>query len=125
MQDLLDPSQSTTVISYCDLDNLSDFKLDPPRGEAQAALLTISVILSTQSETRQVMADAVQLLRQEEVEVAKRTLRQLMHLVEITYKGSTRPQRPPVDGGAIPSHCKEVSAPVQTTHGGGVARICK
>ena len=71
-----DDARGFQLTSFCTLENLQDFKLDPPRTQAskkQAALVLISSVLQTSSAAQPAsfMVDSVQLLQQTEVNVVK------------------------------------------------------
>ena len=56
-----------SLVSYCALNDLTDFKLDPPKGKGiQAALVEIVSVLDTTPTT--FLTQSVQLLRSDEAE---------------------------------------------------------
>ena len=66
-----------TLTAFCTLDNLQDFKLDPPRGsKSQHALVIISDIFQGASETDSptLIVDSLQLLHRDDVEKVKETM---------------------------------------------------
>ena len=73
-------ARGVQLTSFCTLENLQDFKLDPPRTQAskkQAALVLISSILqeSSAGQPASFMVDSVQLLQQTEVDAVKGCLK--------------------------------------------------
>ena len=86
VKDLLheaDDAQCVQLTSFCTLDNLQDFKLDPPRAQPkkkQAALVMISSVLQTSSaeQSASFMVDSVQLLQPGEVDEVKRCLKRMV-----------------------------------------------
>jgi hypothetical protein len=77
------------------LDNLQDFKLDPPRAQPkkkQAALVMISAVLQTSSaeQSAAFMVDSVQLLQPGEVDAVKRCLKRLMFLTTLAGHMASR-----------------------------------
>ena len=88
--DLNDSPSATTpkfvLSSTCTLENLTSYKLDPPRGGTQHALVTITGKIDDVF-----VVDQVQLLDPGEAAEAKRSLSQLLHLaVRIYQKDSKR-----------------------------------
>jgi hypothetical protein len=78
--DDLKDSPSTTIPKFvlsstCTLENLTNYKLDPPRGGTQSALITITGKIDDVF-----VVDQVQLLREEEAAEAKQSLSQLLQL---------------------------------------------
>lgn len=92
-----------SVTAYCTLDNLTDFKLDPPKFKpSQAALISISSILGpAAADTEQpanvsMLVDSVQLLSADEAAHIKPVLRKMIYLATLTAQMSSRkrPQEP-------------------------------
>ena len=98
VKDLLneDPdSPACQLTSFCSLNNLQDFKLDPPRTRAdkkQAALVLISAVLQAGSaeQPASYMVDSVQLLQQSEVEFVKVSLKRLLFLTVLAGHMASR-----------------------------------
>ena len=70
-----------TLTAFCTLDNLQDFKLDPPRGsKSQHALVIISDIFQGASETDSptLIADSLQLLHRDDVQKVKEAMQKLL-----------------------------------------------
>lgn len=84
---LLDANDARDVrlSSFCTLENLQDFKLDPPRTQAEkkhVALVLISSVLQASSagQPASFAVDSVQLLQQTEVDAAKGCLKRMLFL---------------------------------------------
>ena len=98
VKDLLhddDDARGVQLTSFCTLDNLQDFKLDPPRTQAskkQAALVLISSILqeSSAGQPASFMVDSVQLLQQTEVDAVKICLKRMLFLTTLAGHMSSR-----------------------------------
>ena len=98
VKDLLHDDNGTSGVqltSFCTLENLQDFKLDPPRTQAskkQAALMLISSILQASSaeQPASFMVDSVQLLQQTEVDAVKRCLKRMLFLTALAGHMSSR-----------------------------------
>ena len=83
------------LTSFCTLENLQDFKLDPPRMQAnkkQPALVLISSMLqeSTDEQPASFMVDSVQLLQQTEVDAVKVCLKRMLFLTTLAGHMSSR-----------------------------------
>ena len=83
------------LTSFCTLENLQDFKLDPPRMQAnkkQPALVLISSMLqeSTAEQPASFMVDSVQLLQQTEVDAVKVCLKRMLFLTTLAGHMSSR-----------------------------------
>jgi hypothetical protein len=83
------------LTSFCTLENLQDFKLDPPRTHAnkkQAALVLISSVLQVSSagQPSSFMVDSVQLLQPAEVEAVKGCLKRMLFLTTLASHMSSR-----------------------------------
>ncbi len=96
-----DSTQGVTLTSICSLDNLQDFKLDPPRTTAvkkQTASVLISSFLPDSSADAPVlyMVDSVQLLQQSEVEGVKVALKHLLFLTVLARHMSSRKTTSPL-----------------------------
>jgi hypothetical protein len=98
VKDLLHDSPDAPPVqlsSFCLLDNLQDFKLDPPRTSAnkkQAALVLISSVLQMSSAGQPVsfMVDSVQLLQPAEVDAVKNCLKRLLFLTSLAGHMASR-----------------------------------
>ena len=95
--------QKYRIISYCTLDNLTDFKLDPPKSQkSQAALISITSVLETAAEGAErpanmtFLVDSIQLLSDDEANVMKPVLRKMIYLATLAAQMSSRkrPQEP-------------------------------
>ena len=103
MNDLLhDGPESSDVqlTSFCSLENLQDFKLDPPRTQAkkkQAALVLISSVLQINSAGQPVsfMVDSVQLLQPSEVDTVKSCLKRMLYLTTLAGHMTSRKRTAP------------------------------
>ena len=90
-----DDARGFQLTSFCTLENLQDFKLDPPRTQAskkQAALVLISSVLQTSSAAQPAsfMVDSVQLLQQTEVNVVKACFKRMLFLTTLAGHMSSR-----------------------------------
>ena len=88
-------ARGVQLTSFCTLENLQDFKLDPPRTQAskkQAALVLISSILQASSagQPASFMVDSVQLLQQTEVDAVKVCLKRMLFLTTLAGHMSSR-----------------------------------
>jgi hypothetical protein len=98
VKDLLheaDDAQCVQLTSFCTLDNLQDFKLDPPRAQPkkkQAALVLISSVLQTSSaeQSASFMVDSVQLLQPGEVDEVKRCLKRMVFFTTLAGHMASR-----------------------------------
>ena len=64
-----------TLSAICTLDNLPQYRLDPPRGGTQAALVTLTAKTDVSF-----VVESVQLLSSQEAAQAKQSLLKLLHL---------------------------------------------
>ena len=64
-----------TLSAICTLENVTQYKLDPPRGGTQAALVTL-----TAKTDDSFVVESVQLLSSDEADQAKQSLLKLLHL---------------------------------------------
>jgi hypothetical protein len=90
--DLLDGTECS-IISFCTLDTVTDFKLDPPRGsKSQEAFLSITHVLPARApdSAKQLIAECVQLLRADEVNVLKPTFQSKIYFATIASQMSSR-----------------------------------
>ena len=88
-------ARGVQLTSFCTLENLQDFKLDPPRTQAskkQAALVLISSVLqpSSAGQPASFMVDSVQLLQQTEVDAMKVCLKRMLFLTTLAGHMSSR-----------------------------------
>ena len=92
VKDILHYGPDTPVYqltSFCSLENLQDFKLDPPRSQSdkqkQAALVLISSVLQESSAGQPAcfMVDSVQLLTPTDVDKVKPCLKRLLYLTTL------------------------------------------
>ena len=88
-------ARGVQLTSFCTLENLQDFKLDPPRTQAskkQAALVLISSILqeSSAGQPASFMVDSAQLLQQTEVDAVKVCLKRMLFLATLAGHMSSR-----------------------------------
>ena len=88
-------ARGVQLISFCTLENLQDFKLDPPRTQAskkQTALVLISSILqeSSAGQPASFMVDSVQLLQHTEVDAVKVCLKRMLFLTTLAGHMSSR-----------------------------------
>ena len=98
VKDLLCDAQDASGVqltSFCTLENLQDFKLDPPRSQGskkQAALVLISSMLqeSSAEQPASFMVDSVQLLQQTEVDAVKGCLKRMLFLTTLAGHMSSR-----------------------------------
>lgn len=85
-----------TVTAYCTLDNVQNFKLDPPRGsKTQTALITISDIIpgATPNEPTNLTVDAVMLLHRDEVDAVKEAMKKLLYYIAAASEVNTRKRK--------------------------------
>ena len=75
-----DPAQGYTISAICNMDNLPAYRLDPPRGGAQHALVTLSAMIDDTF-----IVDQVQLLSATEAEQAKASLKMLLRLALLMH----------------------------------------
>ena len=102
VKDLLDEApdaRGVQLTSFCTLENLQDFKLDPPRthaGKKQAALVLISSVLQTHSaeQPASFMVDSVQLLQPAEVDGVKVCLKRRLFLTTLAGHMASRKRTP-------------------------------
>ena len=98
VKDLLCDAQDASGVeltSFCTLENLQDFKLDPPRSQGskkQAALVLISSMLQSSSaeQPASFMVDSVQLLQQHEVDAVKSCFKRMLFLTTLAGHMSSR-----------------------------------
>ena len=64
-----------TLSAICTLDNLPQYRLDPPRGQSQAAMVVI-----TAKTDDSFVVESLQLLPSDQAAVAKQSLLKLLHL---------------------------------------------
>ena len=88
-------ARGVQLTSFCTLENLQDFKLDPPRTQAnkkQAALVLISSVLQASSaeQPASFMVDSVQLLQPTEVDAVKGCLKRMLFLTTLAGHMSSR-----------------------------------
>ena len=88
-------AHSVQLTSFCTLENLQDFKLDPPRtrtNKKQAAIVLISSVLQVSSAEQPAcfMVDSVQLLQPDGVEAVKVSLKRLIYLIALAGHMSSR-----------------------------------
>ena len=88
-------ARGVQLTSFCTLNNLQDFKLDPPRTQAnkkQAALVLISSVLQAGSaeQPASFMVDSVQLLQPTEVDSVKGCLKRMLFLTTLAGHMSSR-----------------------------------
>ena len=90
VKDLLVDSVATyTLTAFCTLDNLQDFKLDPPRSmKSQAALIVISDIIPKASLT--FIVDSVMLISRDEVKAAISSMKKLLYFTSAATQINTR-----------------------------------
>ena len=79
------PAKEYTISAICTMENLPGYRLDPPRGHAQHALVTLSARMEDTF-----IADQVQLLSPEQVEPAKNSLKVLMKLATLLNSPSRK-----------------------------------
>ena len=101
--DLLDPNGSQfELTTHCTLDNVTDFKLDPIRGQKdQAALVCVTQVISDESDNRPIkgfVVESIQRLENEQAEGFKPMLKSMMHFAalagQITRKRDREPMSP-------------------------------
>ena len=100
--DLLDccgeSGRKYTLVSFCTLDNVLDFKLDPTgRNKSQAALVNVTTILdegtdSAAQPVKELLVDNVQLLTMEEVEALKPILTKKLYFAALAGQISKKRQ---------------------------------
>ena len=73
--DKSDGSKRYALSAVCTMENLPTYRLDPPRGNAQHALVTISALVGDTF-----VVDRVQLLSQDEAVSAAASMKMLIHL---------------------------------------------
>ena len=103
VKDLLDDDPEASGVqltSFCSLENLQDFKLDPPRTQAtkkQAALVLISSVLQASSagQPSSFMIDSVQLLQPSEVDAVKSCLKRMLYLTTLAGHMASRKRTAP------------------------------
>jgi len=83
------------LTSFCTLENLQDFKLDPPRthgNKKQTALVLISSVLQVSSaeQPASFMVDSVQLLQPAEVDTVKVCLKRMLFLTTLAGHMASR-----------------------------------
>ena len=104
VKDLLHDSpdaRDVQLTSFCTLEHLQDFKLDPPRTQAvkkQAALVLISAVLqmSSAGQPESFMVDSVQLLQPAEVDAVKVCLKRMLYLTTLASHMASRKRITPV-----------------------------
>ena len=88
-------ARGVQLTSFCTLENLQDFKMDPPRTQSnkkQAALVLISSVLraSSAEQPASFMVDSVQLLQQTEVDAVKGCLKRMLFLTTLAGHMSSK-----------------------------------
>ena len=84
-----DPKQKFTLTSFCNLDTVTDFKLDPQgRNKNQAALVSVSTLLDESTDcvaqpVKELLVDNVQLLTTEEAEAFKPILCKMFYFAAL------------------------------------------
>ena len=77
--------QKITLTSFCTLNTVTDFKLDPPRGsKSQVALVTLTDVLRTEEDSAaqpvtSLLVDTVQLLTPSEAETLRPVLNKMIY----------------------------------------------
>ena len=93
--------QKFQIISFARLDNLTDFKLDPPKkGKDQAALITVTGVFDADTDgaerpVKGFLADNVQLLTPEEANTLKAMFRKLLYFATLDGQISRKREREP------------------------------
>ena len=76
------PDKSFTITTFCTLDNLQDFKLEPPRGSpSQYALIVIADVLDNQSPEPNFIAESITLVSPMDIDAIKMSMNQLLYYV--------------------------------------------
>ena len=84
-----DVTQKYTLISFCNLDTVTDFKLDPQgRNKNQAALVSVSTLLDAGTDSvaqpvKELLVDNVQLLTTEESDAFKPILFKMLYFAAL------------------------------------------
>jgi len=94
-------ARGVQLTSFCTLENLQNFKLDPPRTHSvkkQAALVLISSVLQVSSaeQPASFMVDSVQLLQPAEADAVKVCLKRMLYLTTLAGQMATRKRTAPV-----------------------------
>ena len=79
LSDVAEPKKHT-LSAICTLDNLPQYRLDPPRGGTQAALVTVTAKTDVSF-----VVESVQLLSSDEALQAKESLLKLLHMAMHIY----------------------------------------
>ena len=97
------PQQKYEITTFCTLDNVTDYKLDPPKQAAfkqQAALISVTGVVtadtdSTERPIKGFIADDVQLLNPEQAESLKTMLKKWMYFAALGGQMSRKRESEP------------------------------
>ena len=90
-----------SLTSFCTLDTITDFKLDPPpRSKDQAALISVTAVMdedadSAEQPVKSLLVDNVQLLTPEEAEAMKNRLTKMFYFAALAGQISRKREQEP------------------------------
>ena len=96
-----DAEKTYELISFCTLDNVTDFKLDPPKtAKFQAALISVTGVIdadthSAEQPVNSLLVDDVHLLTLEEAEALKPMLVKMLYFATLAGQISRKRAREP------------------------------
>ncbi len=99
--DNVDAQMHYSLTSFCSLDTVTDFKLDPPgRAKSQAAIISVTGLIATDTESveqpvKMLLVDNVQLLTPQEAEALKPKFNKMFYFAALAGQvGRKREQEP-------------------------------
>ena len=113
-----DTQKNYSLTSFCTLDTVTDFKLDPPgRTKSQAALISVSGMLgpdtdSVEQPVAMLLVDNVQLLTPQEAEALKPIFSKMFYFAALAGQVSRKRENEPWSPGENPakaSTCRVLS----------------
>jgi hypothetical protein len=97
----VDAQMHYSLTSFCSLDTVTDFKLDPPgRAKSQAAIISVTGLIATDTESveqpvKMLLVDNVQLLTPQEAEALKPKFSKMLYFAALAGQvGRKREQEP-------------------------------
>jgi hypothetical protein len=90
-----------SITTFCTLDTVTDFKLDPPtRAKSQAALVSVTAVMDTDTDSaerpvKSLLVDNVQLLTTPEAEALKPILNKMFYFAALGGQVSRKREREP------------------------------
>ena len=122
--DFLDAKEKIKLTSFCILDNVMDFKLDPPKGtEVQAALVCVTGVIHTDTDSveqllHSLLVDDVQLLTLPQADALKPMLVKMLYFAALAGQVSRKracepwsPEENPAQAHACPALGRSPTGP--------------